>query len=571
MKSHIDFFETFKGEFIASKRFRNRFLRFWGNETIDGVKVMKKRFYLYPNTLTDPNIKKMAKLLGSWSSVKEADYSPVAGYYLWLNPKKSMTSNQALRVETLAEKVDSYCPKGEWKFATINYIDKQNPDRFDGYTKEQILAYIDNDYRKIFDSGNGFVVGDSMTEETLGKYVLFDDGTEFEVVVVTSQLTAIVPSVANPEWQSTKDSRVRYTGLSLDIKFRRIVDDISPSGAFITAFLEEQSEHRKNLALDMQNSINNVDNGEQYWNIPKVTDDIWYKDQLRYDVIATNQIKTKTIVRLLLSLVDTGQAKKHVSWYKKVLGIVIIIIALVVTYYTGNPGFTASAIAYAMGVAVFVMTLIQAKWAKNNSASAEYMGRWVKVGNAIGTLAGITAVVQNLGTALSQEAAREGATQAIANSSGTTLAQASTTVATMSAAEVATLNAAMNVTTNITASTVLSVGTDMAVNYIGSTWQSISLKVAEFAVSMRQKDMESDLKAKSKYAKELAEEAESSTDRGLSIGLEDLKRYADNTERIWTRYDYDSLYGPEATTIHIGNIQKASSYKGTGLNIQVVL
>ena len=569
MKSHIDFFETFKGEFLAAKRFRNRFIRFWGTETIDDVKVMKKKFYLYPNTLTDTDIEKMSRLLGSWSQIKEADYSPIKGYYLWLNPNKNITSTEELNAELLAEKVDAYCPKNEWKYATINYIDKTEPTRFDGFTKEQILDYIDSDYRKIFDFDNGFVVGDTIAEETIGKYVLFDDGTEFEVSIISSQVTSIVPTIANGNWWSSVDSRTRYTGLSINIKFKRIVDDISTSGLFITTFLEEQSEYQKKLALSMQIS---TEEGDETWEIPTITNDIWYKDQLRYSVISSNQIKTKLVTQLILNFIDSGQDKKSVKWYNKVLGLVLIVIAIAVAVFTGGTGAPVSAmltsIALYVGVTVLVMTLVQAQWAKNNSAAAEYMGRWVKIGNIIGTLAGITSVLQNLGTKLSQEAAKEAATQAIASSSTTTIAQASVTVASMSAAEVAALNTTLGVTANITASTVMAVGKDIVVGYIGSTWQSISMKVAEFAVSMRQRDMKYELQAKIAYAQELADEVEASTDKNMHIGLEDLKRYTNNTDRIWTRYDYDSLYGPEPATMHIGNIQKASSYKGTGLNLR---
>ena len=51
MKSYIDFFETYKGEMLGAKRFRNRFIRRWRTQTIDGVKVMKKRFTVYPGLL----------------------------------------------------------------------------------------------------------------------------------------------------------------------------------------------------------------------------------------------------------------------------------------------------------------------------------------------------------------------------------------------------------------------------------------------------------------------------------------------------------------------------------------
>jgi hypothetical protein len=565
VKTHIDFFQTFKGEFLSAKKFRNKFIRLWGTETIDDVKVMKEKFTIYPNTLTDPNIRKMAKLLGSWNEIKKADFSAIKGYYLWFDPNNNIDSTEELNAELLANKIEEYCPKDEWKTVTINYIDKHDPSKFDRFSKEQILEYIDNDYKKIFDSDNGFVVGKSISERTIGKYVLFDNDTEFKVEVLSSQVTSIVPSIASIDWSTETYSRTRYTGLSIKIRFKRIVDNINPKETLISTILEEKSEYQKKQLLKLQMSY--AGSGDEYELSPK-TDSIWYKNRLRYSVIANKQIKTVKLIKLILGFINTGQIKKSVAWWKKVFGLVLIVIAVVVSVSTANPGALMAALATNIGIAVLIMVVIQAEWAKNNQASAEYMGRWVKIGNAIGMLTGITAVIQNIGTALSEEAARESATKAIASSSGTSISQAAITTASLSSTEIAAINTAMNVTSEITINTVFTVGKNMILNSIGTTWQSVSMKVAAFAVSMRQKDMNSQLKKKTEQVKELQEELNSDADKSMSIGIEDLKRYTDNTSRIWTRYDYDALYGPTPSVIHIGNIQKASSYKATGLNLR---
>ena len=48
MKSYIDFFETLKGEFIASLKFKNKFIKLWGTHTLDDVEVLNDKFYLSP-------------------------------------------------------------------------------------------------------------------------------------------------------------------------------------------------------------------------------------------------------------------------------------------------------------------------------------------------------------------------------------------------------------------------------------------------------------------------------------------------------------------------------------------
>ena len=570
MKSYIDFFETFKGEFIASKKFRSRFINYWGTTEIDGVRVLNKRFTIYPGTNTNVNIGKLCRLLGMWSQVKEANFSTIAGYYLYFNPNKDKESQEELKEELLAEKIDLYCPLDVWKYATINYIDKNDPTKFDGWTKEQILTYIDNDYRNIFDYGNGFVAADTVEEEAIGKYVLFDDGTEFEVEVLSVVKTAIVPEIADNHWVSNKNRRTRYTGLSMEIRFKRITVDVSVSGALMTAIKSETSSNKIKQLAAMQASTSSIYNTDGYsiWDSPTTTSDIWYKDRLRYDALMSQGVRTKDVLKILLGTLDTGQIKKKVKWYKKILGFVLIVIAIAIAVFsvgTGAPLSTMlTAIAIAVGVSVLVMTVIQAQWAKSNAAAAGYMGRWVKIGGIVSMVAGITAAITNIATNLAAEAAKQSATQAIASASSLTLAEASAITASMTTAEIAATNVALGITGEITVSTV----TTMAKDWLMSSWKSMSLKVAGMAVSSRQADMESRLQDKSEYLQELQDANEEAADKNMSIGLKDLEFYTDNLDRIKTRYDYDYLYEPEASTIHIGNIQRASSYKATGLNLR---
>lgn len=570
MKTYIDFFETFKSEFIGAKKFRSRFINYWGTTEIDGVRVLNKRFTIYPGTNTNVNIGKLCRLLGMWDQVKEAKFNTIAGYYLYFNPNKDKESQEELNEELLAEKIDLYCPLDVWKYATINYVDKNDPAKFDGWTKEQILTYIDNDYKNIFDYDNGFVTGDTVEEEAIGKYVLFDDGTEFDVEVLSVVKTSVTPEIADNHWISNKNRRTRYTGLSMEIRFKRITVDVSVSGALMTAIKSETSSNKIKQLAAMQASTSSTYNDDGYstWESPTTTSDIWYKDHLRYDALMAQGVRTKDVLKILLGTLDTGQIKKKVKWYKKILGFVLIVIAIVVAVVTAGAGAPIStvltAIAIAVGVSVLVMTVIQAQWAKSNAAAAGYMGRWIKIAGIVSMVAGITAAIQNIATNLAAEAAKQSATQAIASASSLTLAEASAVTASMNSIEIAAVNTAMGVTSELTVSTVAS----MAKDWMLSSWKSMSLKVAGMAVESRQSDMESSLSSKSAYAQELIDENEAAADKNMPIGLKDLQFYTENLNRIKTRYDYDYLYEAEASTIHIGNIQRASFYKATGLNLR---
>ena len=97
-KTYIDFFETLKGEFIASLKFKNKFIRLWGTTTIDDVEVLKRKFVVYPGLETD-NVKKFLKLIGSSKSFDGQSFKGVTSYYFYINSTKA----DVLDAEDLAD------------------------------------------------------------------------------------------------------------------------------------------------------------------------------------------------------------------------------------------------------------------------------------------------------------------------------------------------------------------------------------------------------------------------------------------------------------------------------------
>ena len=569
MKSYIDFSETYKGEMLGAKRFRNRFIRRWGTETIVGVKVMKKRFTVYPGHLakgvdgkyTDNanNIQNFCKMLGSWNQVKEANFGAIAGYYFYLNPNKDDTSE--LAKELLAEKVDLFCPKDEWQECTINYIDQTDPTKFDGWSKEQILAYIDNDYANIFSSGNGFIIEDDIDKLAIGQYVLFDDGTEFAVEVISTSVTAM-QNTAGLQYTLGRSKNIYYTGLNVVIRYKRIVDGIDPAGLLITAMIEEVNTANKAKVQELQRSSLSSSNA-----IVSSTDlldnELWYKGQLRYSAVLATGVKTKTAVEVILSTLDTGTIKKKVKWYKKALGFVLIVIAIVLSIVPGTQIAAAGlwgTLAIYMGVAMLMMTLIQAQWAKTNAAAAGYMGRWVKIANIISMVAGLAAVITNI--------AKTAATQSLAQAA--TAAGSSTVtkeIATAAVKEATAQVAKMTFTETLQAITfdgLMSAAGDMLI----SSWKSIGMKVAGMAISMRQEEMQANLANATAQYEESQEALAEMCDRNMDIGVEDIKWYTDLSSQANSRYDFNAPYEAEPSVIHIGNICKASFYNGARMNLR---
>lgn len=549
MKEHIDFFETFKSEFLGTKRFQNKLIRLWGTELLDGIEVMNQRFMIYPNINSSDNtvktrVLRMCKMLGIKNQMEEADFSPIAGYYLWFNPDKGSASQLNLNDLLLAEKIDEFCPRYEWRYSTINYVDKADPTKFDGWTKEQILTYIDNDYRNIFSLDNGFVIGDTIEQTAMGKYVLFDIDGEFEVEVLSDQITAIpVTNVSN--YLTTSTNRLRYTGLSIDIRYRRVTPSVDPTKSLVIAMKAEQEEYRLKVLLELQNSSSSIMYSEEgsglFGQKEPTTDLVWYKDRLRLSAIKGIGIPSKTVVNTILDTLDTGQIKKKVKWYKKLLGIVLIVVVL---YFTWGYGWQVVAIA--MGVTAVVLSVIQAQWAKNNAAAAGYMGRWVRIANIIS----ITASVY---TSWKQALLRMATSKAVEKVTGST-----------ELGEVAGL--AVGAANGPKGGFSLSDLATKVGDYLTKEWASMSMKVANMALRYIQTERNADLADREAIVAAQNETLES-TDSNTLFGLEHIKQAPEQLAGIATRYDYDFPYGAEYATIHIGNIQRSSYAKGAGLNV----
>lgn len=563
MKSYIDFFETYKGEFLSAKRFRNRFIRRWGTETIDGVKVMKKRFIVYPGHLAKDsngdytenakNIQNMCKMLGSWSEVKDADFGSVAGFYFHLNPNKNDTTE--LAKELLAEKIDLFCPQDEWQEFTVNYIDTTDPAKFDGWSKEQILAYIDNDYANIFSSGNGFIIEDDIDKLAIGQYVLFDDGTEFEVKVVNASVTTISNTFVKSSLSST-GKNIYSTGLNVVIRYKRIVAGIDPDGPIITAILSEEDADNISKVQELQRSSLDVVSGSIVSETDLLSDVLWYKGQLRYSTLTTPGISAKIINVGFLKFLDSGTIKKKVKWYKKLLidwlSINLIIGAIIIATLTGQWWLVAVAAGIVQG-----LQMITAKhW---GSEYGEYMGRWVKIASIASIVTGIGSVIANV----AKQAAAQSIVQSAAAAAPTATAQVATTTLTDAAAQVAKMTFTETLQA-ITFDGLMSAAGDMLI----SSWKSMAMKVVGKAIEMRQAAMNADLAGLTAQEEDTAEALAEMTDRNMDIGVEDIKWFTDLSSQANARYDFNSPYEAEAATIHVGNICRASFYNGARLNLR---
>lgn len=562
-KSYIDFFETFKGEFLATTRFKNKFIRLWGTEYVDGIEVLKSRFVVYPNTGSQ-SVQRFLKLINAQEQINSAKFEGVTSYYFWLNSSKADTLSQDNIEDVIASKINSYCSIGEELAFTLTFSSNEDYNYFKGFTKTDIYNYITNDYDTSYNQLENYAIGDTLLTNVIGSYILFDNGEHFNTTLVDAAVVAV------PYGENVISNNTRYkASIVIKLKSKRI-SNVLASSSLITHIIDESNEaNRTALQQFLESDTNETVSNESVWIKTRrsKTDFVWYKGRLRVSFLNDKSIKTKDRVKILLSSLDTGYTQKKAKWWQKLLGPVLIVIAIVIAVVTAGAGAPISAyltaIAIATGVAALTMTLLQVYFAKHGQAgAASYMGRWVKISSIISTVTGIAGMLNNLARkfateAFVQEAVKQGAQETAVRSAA----------ALMSTAELASANAALGASINV--GVVGTVVKEIVFSSVTSGWQSTvstAMKVVKFVTDivgkMKAKSMNSEINSLTEARDKVAEELEDMNDKELHIGIENIKWYTDELRSDNLQFEVDYLY--EGTQMNIG---RPSFYTARGLNV----
>ena len=559
MKSYIDLFETLKGELVASLKYKNRFKRYWGTEFIDGVEVLKKQFTVYPNSGSD-RVQKLLKLLGARDSINSANFEGIESYYFFLNPSKSDTMSQENIDQALAAKINNYVGIDGKVESYLVFTLKQDPNYFKGFTQQQIIDYITSDYDTNYNLLTGLASGKKISDETIGGYLLFDNGQHFNTTITKATVSAYKTFTrVESESGSVKYIPRFITQISLEISAIQKNTVLSTSNIVVHMIDEQKESNRTGLQMFLESTENEIIQDGQKNSFRKVrigkTDYIWYKGQFRVSFLEDKLFKTKDKLKILLSSVDTGYVKKKVKWYKKALGFVLIVIAIVIAVATAGAGASLSTMLFSIGTAVGVSTLvmvgIQTYWAKHGDPNAAgYMGRWVKIGGIISVAAGIAAVVTNAGRQAAVEAAKQ---EMIKQGATSVAAEFATSLMTSSAIE--SFNASAGVT--LGASNYANATINMLSSSFNTGWQSIistALKVTNFTLktisNMKLESAQNEVNSLRDEYNKSQDEITALTDKELDIGIENIKWYTSPLTIDNMRFDTNHLY--EGTKFNIG-------------------
>ena len=551
MKEYIDFYATLQGELFAKRKLAARLKKHWGTTSINGVEVYNGAFVVWPGTHTE-RVRKVLDIFNiPVSQINEQSKKGLENLYLKFDENKMDSSS--LSREALATMIEAEIPFDEWGEFTLSYSDQANPEKFNGWTKEQIFEYVDNNYKSAIYQSVGLSTTGKIEgiDDYIGAYVLLDDGVDFLVEMLDASVVAIPVKPAHdpeePNFNRRWEKPTRFiSGINVKIRYKR------------TGYLNDDSPVVKELANDVTYNSHNgrYNRGASVISFFKrrssgKTNILWYNGHIRLST--AKELKKHDYAKLIYGSIALDFTKKKVSGWKKWLGPLIIIVAVVITVFTWGAASPLVTIATAATLTTVALTVAQMILAKSGDfAGAEYMGRWIKITQIVSLVAGIAALVQNLVRAAATQAVSQGAGTAVTSGAASTIGSV-------------TVEGTVVQLSEITFQNVVDGAISMVTDSVSSmTWLdklSTASKVAGKLMDIREKNKIKELTSMSEEVKAQQSEIMDLYDKNLHMGLEDIRMYTRPLTQDNAQFEIDYLY--EGTGFHI----QRPSFSRYGLNV----
>lgn len=551
MKEYIDFFSTLQGELFAKKQLAHTLKKYWGTTRVNGVEVYNSKFTIWPGTHT-PRVRRVLRMFNiPVSTINKQSKKGISSLYLTFDQDKQDTSSYSR--EVLATLIEGEVPFDEWREFTLSYTDSSDPQKFNGWSTEQIFQYVDDNYKtSMYQQVSLSVTGDlEGIDDYIGAYVLLDDGVDFEVVSLEASVVAIPVESARDPYESDYNKRWEkplkfHSGINVRYKYRR------------TGYLNDDSPVVKELAADIEYgnksprySIGSMALTFLRRNSSKASNALWYDGKIRIDT--AKKLKKHDYGKLIYGSIKLDYKKKKTKSWKKWLGPLIIVIVIIVTVLTWGATSPLLTVAYAATAATVALTAAQMVLAKNGDYDgAGRMGRWIKITGIVSLIAGIGAVIQNLVRAAATEAVKQGA------------GQAASQAATSGIGSIVIDNMVVQLG-DISIQNYISAASNVLTNSVSSmTWfdkLSLAGKAVGPLMDYREKNKVEELTSLSEEVKAQQSELADLYDKNLHLGLEDIRTYTRPLTQDNAQFQTDYLY--EGTKFHI----LRPSFSRYGMNI----
>ena len=571
MKPFIDFQATITKDMIASKKFKHRLIKYWGTTYVNGVHVFNKTYQFFPHHKAERHRRlyrlfdiddQMMKQSISRSQVDECHF-----YF----KKNRWTGVPILERELLANKINNFFPALAKKRITLKMIDLSEPERFQGWTKEQILEYVDTNYEELINSTNVETTAGTMAEDAVCLYALLDNEGVFTVSVIEAGVAPLKDyksiytgdSTTNEEGDivyTTKDIVTLKTSmyLTLDITRNSLVLDNSQ---FINAVMRENSELRKRNLEMLQNADENISYQEAVRreldddNNDTEENDFFIGKYLKVACTDSYFMNRDRFIKNVFSSLDTKieyKEKDKLSTWERIGLILIVVAAIVFTVFTGGAG--APAIGAALAVVTVIYIIIQFTFAQGGeTAKAEGMGKWIKVVGIVSLVLNIVGVIQSFFQESAKEAAVATASEG-AKTASTEVATATTTEAAVQAStQAAVTEGAKEVGREIVSESLEAFLASSSETIIAPAAEGLSLEAGNVAFTYGGKTV-IEIGAKNLITKamELVMELVGSREKARVKSAVDNKTYLLNEANEASKSTSEQLMELDDRTLHIG-------------------
>ena len=618
MKPYIDFQASLTSDMLACKKFKNRLIRYWGTTYVNGVHVFNKTYQFFPHHKREQH-RRLYRLLGIDQQMMETHISRSQVDEAHFFFKKNVwTGRPPLERTILTTRINSFYPGNTKKTITLKMYDNSDPLRFKGWTKQQILDYVDTNYAVLLNSTYVEVSTGSMAEDAVAMYAMLDDQGIFKIDVISAGITSVktyksgyVGTTSIDEEgglvYDTKDIVSIKSGIHLTIEVTKLIN-VWETSNFINALMRENSELRlRNLQM-LQSSTENISYQEALRreldpdNNDTEESDYFIGKYLKVACADSYFMNRKKFISNVFASLDTKIEEKEqekMSTWDRIVLIVIIIIVIVITVLTGGFGSGLSGavagLATVATVVTFTFIAIQMMYAQSGeTAKAEGMGSWVKVSGIISTVLNIVNIINNFAKEWGKEAAKEAATESAKSATTETAtaagAQAGTNAAVQATATEVGKEVAQesletflqNSTQTIIAPAAEGVTMEagkVAVTYVGKTYIEIGVKkivskaleLVMDLVSKREKARVVDATQRKTYLLNEANEEVANTnqqlmeldDRTIHMGVADIITSTKVIKTSQGQFEVDYLY--EGSAFNIGR----PSFRPYGLNERV--
>ena len=414
--------------FVARAGANRKLKRLWGTTTVKGVEVLHARRHYHKAAARPDNYETLFKYLKVYEDIKDYDGEGIKSAWFTLNksngdeetaPVSTYVRDNLNRMWW--DNADGNMPSGLTLTTTIMIAEGfRNNGSVTGIdweaSDEDRAQYIRDNYeslwrsKKITQEGVGIInkgsYVDSQTDKTvqdeddlspddpwlaiLSRYALRANGVPctiksveagigiggssvYSTIVVTLEIphysfynTAPIVNTIRHEMSMTGfHDKYRGGRPSISSGFSSTNERLTQTQAKQVNYYETDedvdADTVSRVYLQWENSASTVSNYASYW---LQDGDVWY---LKADVIDNPRNYGTTHVKLnkyIYSLLDTGYKKKKVPVWKKIVAVVVFIVAVVLTYlsFGALTGWTAPvmAAAYAVIVGALVISLVAA-------------------------------------------------------------------------------------------------------------------------------------------------------------------------------------------------------------------